>query len=103
MSAVGLSCIVDRGDRPWGSYDELFLSFGESIVRTGDLFYAVVDAVKVASIRHHRPAQDWLYPHVAICLSTLCRADLTSDSLAMLAAQVSDHDAIFVLNDAACA
>jgi hypothetical protein len=99
MSAVGLSCIVERGDRPPGRYDELFLSFGEHIVRTEDLFDAVAEAVHAASIRHHRPTQEWLYPRVAICLSTLCLADLMSDSLPTLAAQIRDHDAIFVLND----
>ena len=60
MSAVGLTCIVDRGDRPSGHYDELFLSFGEHVVNTGDLFCAITDAVNAVSICHHRSGQNWV-------------------------------------------
>jgi hypothetical protein len=99
MSAVGLTCIVDRGDRPSGRYDELFLSFGERVVSSGDLFCAITDAVNAATIRHHRSDQNWLYPRVAICMSTLSREDLTGDSVATLTRQLRSHDAIFVLDN----
>jgi hypothetical protein len=99
MSALGLTCIVDRGDRPSGRYDELFLSFGECVVPTGDLFCAVIDAVNAAAIRHHLSDQNWDYPRVAICMSRLRRADSSGESVATLAGQLRRHDAIFVLDD----
>jgi hypothetical protein len=100
MGALGLSCIVARGNKNPGHYADLFRSYGEVLAEDAELFEKVIHQLEPPS-NLLNPGKNLSSPNLAICIPTICCGDLLEESIPPLLLQLGERDDIFILDNGA--
>ncbi len=99
MCAVGLPCIVDRTTGPGGHYEDLFRSYGETIVSSSEVWPTLLRELERAPDAAHPPPAAPDHPRLALSIPTICCADLLEEAVDTLRPQLGAWDRIFVIDN----